>query len=162
MLSRRWSRSFLIPYLIGLSGYKLFFNGSTRGLVSSWAWGIAHILWTCLTFGYLWTEFPILSGIIGFEIHSFAVIYIGRLGLLAILSFLFLCFIVIELGWTPEKMALWFQSLKKTETQKTNEEIADEELKLISIQFLKLLPLLKILKKKLRLIIPQTKKRPQF
>jgi S-DNA-T family DNA segregation ATPase FtsK/SpoIIIE len=118
--------AFLIPYLIGLSGYKLFFNGSTRGLVSSWAWGIAHILWTCLTFGYLWTEFPILSGIIGFEIHSFAVIYIGRLGLLAILSFLFLCFIVIELGWTPEKMALWFQSLKKTETQKINEEIADE------------------------------------
>jgi S-DNA-T family DNA segregation ATPase FtsK/SpoIIIE len=45
---------------------------------------------------------------------------------LAILSFLFLCFIVIELGWTPEKMALWFQSLKKTETQKINEEIADE------------------------------------
>ncbi|MCH1433331.1 MAG: DNA translocase FtsK 4TM domain-containing protein, partial [Flavobacteriaceae bacterium] len=118
--------AFLIPYLIGLSGYKLFFNGTTRGLVSSWAWGIAHILWTCLTFGYLWTEFPILSGIIGFEIHSFALIYIGRLGLLAILSFLFLCFIVIELGWTPEKMALWFQSLKKTETQKINEEIADE------------------------------------
>ena len=118
--------AFLIPYLIGLSGYKLFFNVNARGLVSSWAWGIAHILWTCLTFGYLWTEFPILSGIIGFEIHSFAVIYIGRLGLLAILSFLFLCFIVIELGWTPEKITLWFQSLEKTETQKTNEEIADE------------------------------------
>ena len=118
--------AFLIPYLIGLSGYKLFFNGSTKGLISPLAWGIAHILWTCLAFGYVWTEFPILSGIIGFEIHSFAVIYIGRLGLLAILSFLFLCFIVIELGWTPEKMALWSQSLKKTETQKTNEEIADE------------------------------------
>ena len=118
--------AFLIPCLIGLSGYKLFFNGSTKGLISLWAWGIAHILWTCLAFGYVWTEFPVLSGIIGFEIHSFAVIYIGRLGLLAILSFLFLCFIVIELGWTPEKMALWFQSLKKTETQKTNEEIADK------------------------------------
>ena len=118
--------AFLIPYLIGLSGYKLFFNGSTKGLISSWAWGIAHILWTCLAFGYVWTEFPILSGIIGFEIHSFAVIYIGRLGLLAILSFLFLCFIVIELGWTPEKMTLWFKSLKKTKTQKTNEEIAVE------------------------------------
>lgn len=118
--------AFLIPYLIGLSGYKLFFNGSTKGLISSWAWGIAHILWTCLAFGYVWTEFPILSGIIGFEIHSFAVIYIGRLGLLAILSFLFLCFIVIKLGWTPEKMTLWFKSLKKTKTQKTNEEIAVE------------------------------------
>ena len=53
-------------------------------------------------------------------------IYIGRLGLFAILSFLFLCFLVIELGWTPEKMALWLHSLKKTETQKTNEEIAYE------------------------------------
>jgi S-DNA-T family DNA segregation ATPase FtsK/SpoIIIE len=30
------------------------------------------------------------------------------------------------LGWTPEKITLWFQSLEKTETQKTNEEIADE------------------------------------
>ena len=118
--------AFLIPFLIGLSGYKLFFNGSARGLLSLWAWGIAHILWTCLAFGYVWTEFPILSGIIGFEIYSFAVIYIGRLGLLAILSFLFLCFIVIELGWTPEKMTLWFKSLKKTKTQKTNEEIAVE------------------------------------
>ena len=30
------------------------------------------------------------------------------------------------MGWTPEKITLWFQSLEKTETQKTNEEIADE------------------------------------
>ena len=69
---------------------------------------------------------PFYLELLVLKFTPFAVIYIGRLGLLAILSFLFLCFIVIELGWTPEKMALWFQSLKKTETQKTNEEIADE------------------------------------
>ena len=122
--------AFLIPYLVGLSGYKLFFSGSTQGLIRSWAWGIAHILWTCLAFGYFWTELPILSGIIGFEIHAFAVIYVGRLGLLAILSFLFLCFIVIELGWTPEKMASWFQGLKHNGEEKTAAEYPEEEIEM--------------------------------
>ena len=107
--------AFLIPYLIGLSGFKLFFNRNAINLVRSWAWGLAHMLWACLAFGYLWSEFPILSGIIGFEIHAIVVTYIGRLGLLAILLFVFLCFIVVELGWTPVKMYSWFQGLKGTE-----------------------------------------------
>ncbi len=123
--------AFLIPYLIGLSGYKLFFDVSIKGLVSSWGWGLAHMLWTCLAFGYFWTDFPILSGIIGYEIHSFAVIYIGRLGLLAILVFLFLCFLVIELEWTPEKMIEWFKGLQKNEPHnESKENFSDEELQL--------------------------------
>ena len=87
--------AFIFPYLIGLSGYKLFFGNTIKGLIISWGWGLAHIIWTCMMFGYFWSEFPIFSGIIGYEIHSFSVIYIGRLGLLAILVFLFLCFLVL-------------------------------------------------------------------
>ncbi|MDG1652341.1 MAG: DNA translocase FtsK 4TM domain-containing protein [Flavobacteriaceae bacterium] len=119
--------AFFIPYLIGLSGYKLFFQGSTSKLVTSWAWGLAHMLWTCLAFGYFWTDYPISSGVIGYELHSFAVIYIGRLGLLSILAFVFLCFIVIEFGWTPEKMAQWVKSLSKEKPEVT-ENMPDENL----------------------------------
>ena len=119
--------AFFIPYLIGLSGYKLFFKGSTSKLVTSWAWGLAHMLWTCLAFGYFWTDYPISSGVIGYELHSFAVIYIGRLGLLSILAFVFLCFIVIEFGWTPEKMAQWVKSLSKEKPEVT-ENMPDENL----------------------------------
>ena len=118
--------AFIFPYLIGISGYKLFFNGDTSGLISSWGWGLAHIIWTSLAFGYFWTEFPILSGIIGYEIHSFAVIYIGRLGLLSILVFLFLCFLVVELEWTPEKMVKWLKSLQKNVTNESNENLSNE------------------------------------
>ena len=121
--------AFIFPYLIGLSGYKLFFDGSTKRLISSWAWGIAHVLWTCLAFGYFWTESPILSGIIGYEMYSFSVIYIGRLGLLAVLMFLFLCFIVIELGWTPEKMILWFRGLNTKEENTNDENLSEVGLK---------------------------------
>jgi len=118
--------AFIFPYLIGISGYKLFFNGDTSGLISSWGWGLAHIIWTSLAFGYFCTEFPILSGIIGYEIHSFAVIYIGRLGLLSILVFLFLCFLVVELEWTPEKMVKWLKSLQKNVINESNENLSNE------------------------------------
>lgn len=113
--------AFLIPYLMGLTGFKLFFGATTTRLVHAWAWGLAHMLWACLMFGYVWTEFPILSGIIGFEIHAFAITYIGRLGLLAILIFVLLCFLVVELGWTPEKMSSWFKGFNQSE------EVAKEE-----------------------------------
>jgi S-DNA-T family DNA segregation ATPase FtsK/SpoIIIE len=85
------------------------------------------MLWTCLAFGYFWTDYPISSGVIGYELHSFAVIYIGRLGLLSILAFVFLCFIVIEFGWTPEKMAQWVKSLSKEKPEVT-ENMPDENL----------------------------------
>ena len=40
------------PYLLGLTGYKLFFNSKTNHLISSWAWGISHLIWLCITLGY--------------------------------------------------------------------------------------------------------------
>lgn len=95
--------AFLFPYLLGRTGVSLFFNGTTATLLSKWSWGIAHALWGCLAFGFF-NAFPILSGVIGFEMHSFLVAFIGKIGLLCILVFVFLCFIVIELGWTPDNL----------------------------------------------------------
>ncbi|MDA0794265.1 MAG: DNA translocase FtsK 4TM domain-containing protein [Bacteroidetes bacterium] len=124
--------AFLIPYLMGLTGFKLFFGATTTRLVHAWAWGLAHMLWACLMFGYVWTEFPILSGIIGFEIHAFAITYIGRLGLLAILMFVLLCFSVVELGWTPEKISSWFKAFNQSEEVAKEESDSKEDVELNS------------------------------
>ena len=105
--------AFLFVYLIVLTGFKLFFQGSTARLALNWAWGIAHILWCSIVLAFVWVEAPLFSGIIGFEIHGFLTTYIGRLGLLGGLLFIFLCFIVIELGWTPEHILSWIKSFKK-------------------------------------------------
>ena len=105
--------AFLFVYLVGLTGFKLFFQGSTARLALNWAWGIAHILWCSIVLAFVWVEAPLFSGIIGFEIHGFLTTYIGRLGLLGGLLFIFLCFIVIELGWTPEHILSWIKSFKK-------------------------------------------------
>ena len=105
--------AFLFPYLLGITGYKLFFKAATDQLLSQWAWGIAHALWSCLAFGFLSESYPLLSGVVGYEMHLFLVAFIGKAGLFGILLFTFLCFIVIELEWTPEKMRFALQQFFK-------------------------------------------------
>jgi S-DNA-T family DNA segregation ATPase FtsK/SpoIIIE len=112
------------PYLLGLTGYKLFFNSKTNHLISSWAWGISHLIWLCITLGYFFPTEILLSGIVGFEINVFMTSYIGSVGVLTSLAFFFLCFIVIELDWTPEKMKQWWIGSKNKEVENkiTNDE----------------------------------------
>ena len=112
------------PYLLGLTGYKLFFNSKTNHLISSWAWGISHLIWLCITLGYFFPTDILLSGIVGFEINVFMISYIGSVGVLTSLAFFFLCFIVIELEWTPEKMKQWWIGSKNKEVENkiTNDE----------------------------------------
>jgi S-DNA-T family DNA segregation ATPase FtsK/SpoIIIE len=112
------------PYLLGLTGYKLFFNSKTNRLISSWAWGITHLIWLCISLGYFFPTEILLSGIVGYEINAFLTSYIGRVGVFASLAFFFLCFIVIELEWTPEKMKQWWlgDKNKEVENKITNEE----------------------------------------
>jgi len=112
------------PYLLGLTGYKLFFNSKTNHLISSWAWGISHLIWLCITLGYFFPTEILLSGIVGHEINVFMISYIGSVGVLTSLAFFFLCFIVIELEWTPEKMKQWWIGSKNKEVENkiTNDE----------------------------------------
>ena len=112
------------PYLLGLTGYKLFFNSKTNHLISSWAWGISHLIWLCITLGYFFPTEILLSGVVGFEINVFMISYIGSVGVLTSLAFFFLCFIVIELEWTPEKMKQWWIGSKNKEVENkiTNDE----------------------------------------
>lgn len=112
------------PYLLGLTGYKLFFNSKTNHLISSWAWGISHLIWLCITLGYFFPTEILLSGIVGIEINVFMISYIGSVGVLTSLAFLFLCFIVLELEWTPEKMKQWWIGSKNKEVENkiTNDE----------------------------------------
>ena len=65
-----------------------------------------------------------LAGLVGFEINVFMINYIGSVGVLTSLAFFFLCFIVIELEWTPEKMKQWWIGSKNKEVENkiTNDE----------------------------------------
>jgi S-DNA-T family DNA segregation ATPase FtsK/SpoIIIE len=120
------------PYLLALSGYKFFFDRNKKNLISSWSWGITHLLWLSISLGYFLPNEILLSGIVGYEINIFFSNYIGSIGIFTLLAFIFLCFIVIELGWTPEKMKHWLSQISKKNSQNknTNEEILTESVPL--------------------------------
>ena len=117
--------SFIIIYLLIISGFKLFFDKKNNALVVKWSWGILHTIWLTIATGYFIPSEPLYSGIIGYEINKFLIDYIGRIGILSGLVFFFLCFIVFQLGWTPEKMKVWIISFfKKNEL---NQNIENNE-----------------------------------
>ena len=117
--------SFIIIYLLIISGFKLFFDKKNNTLIVKWSWGILHTIWLTIATGYFIPSEPLYSGIIGYEINKFLIDYIGRIGILSVLVFFFLCFIVFQLGWTPEKMKVWIISFfKKNEL---NQNIENNE-----------------------------------
>ena len=116
--------SLLFSYLLCLSGFKLFFDRNTEKILSNWSWGISHIIWLTIFLGYLFPSDPIYCGIVGYELNLILKTYVGEIGVLAILIFFFMCFVVIQLKWTPENIQLWWEKLwnkiKKSENLNEN------------------------------------------
>ena len=119
--------SLLFPYLLCLSGFKLFFDINTEKILSNWSWGISHIIWLTIFLGYLFPSNPIYCGVVGYELNLILKTYIGEIGVLAILIFFFLCFVVIQLKWTPENIQLWWDRLTNTnnKTENLNENFGE-------------------------------------
>jgi len=83
------------------------------------------IIWTTLLSGYLSNYFPIQSGIVGFEINSFLKTYIGNIGVILIISFIFVLSIAILWNITPYSL---FTLLKNTtQVNKQKEKSFDDD-----------------------------------
>ena len=106
--------SIIFTYLLCLSGFKLFFGQSTEKIILNWSWGIAQIIWLSVFLGYLFPSNPIYCGIVGYELNLILKAYVGEIGVLAIIIFFFMCIVVIQLKWTPEKIQMiWDKFLNK-------------------------------------------------
>ena len=115
--------SFILVYLILKTGIILFFSKSSKKILKNWSWGFFYIIWLSIALGFFYRVNPLLGGIVGYEINSIIVDFIGDIGLIILLSFFFLCFIVIEFNWNPDK-------LKKIFSKEPNKTSTSEELKI--------------------------------
>ena len=101
--------SFIISFLLFISGLSYFVGADSSKLVNKWTWGFLTTIWFSLFFGYFFTN-PILGGAVGFEITDFITIYTGDIGVITLLVFGFISFIVLKIKLTPEIM---YDTLKK-------------------------------------------------
>ena len=113
--------SFILPILLFISGLTLFVNADLEKLFNRWFWGILIMIWISLFFGYYSSNY-IYSGSIGFEVNEFLKIYIGEIGIVSILIFGLLTYLVVRLKVTPEKVVDFFKKMYP----KVKSELIDE------------------------------------
>ncbi len=101
--------SFIISFLLFISGLSYFVGADSSKLVNKWTWGFLATIWFSLFFGHFFTN-PILGGAVGFEITDFITIYTGDIGVITLLVFGFISFIVLKIKLTPE---IIYDTLKK-------------------------------------------------
>ncbi len=112
--------AYMFVYLLFLTGKAYFFKQTNTNLLKRWAWGMLQMLWLCVTLAFFYNYSPIIAGLVGFEINRFLITYIGSAGLIILLLFFLLCFLVLELNWTPEKIKAWLTPT----VSKTSDEVS--------------------------------------
>jgi S-DNA-T family DNA segregation ATPase FtsK/SpoIIIE len=122
--------SYFIVYLLSITGFIFFFNTRKEKLLGQWTWGLYYTLWFALLFGYYSNLFPVLSGVMGFEITDFITDYIGSIGTGVLLIFGSLIFIVLHWKVTPELILLKI----KSDSKEGSEIIVNENFNNIKVE----------------------------
>ena len=105
--------SYILVYLVFITGCILFFNTSKHKLVSRWLWGLLYMIFICLSLSLFHKNSPILAGVVGYEISSFITDYVGKIGFISFLIFFFLCLIVLNWNFRPENILFHINKLNK-------------------------------------------------
>ena len=119
--------SFIIPVVLSITSYYLLLEKKIFQLIGSWTWAIIYMLWISTLAGYIQEISSIPSGIVGYEINMFLLDYIGNIGIVLLLSFSGLSFLVIKLNITPKKSIDFIKSLFKTKDLNQSKEIFEPE-----------------------------------
>ena len=119
--------SFIIPIILSITSYYLLLEKKIFQLIGSWTWAIIYMLWISTLAGHIQEISSIPSGIVGYEINMFLLDYIGNIGIVLLLSFSGLSFLVIKLNFTPKKSIDFIKSLFKTKDLNQSKEIFEPE-----------------------------------
>ncbi|MGB1862548.1 MAG: DNA translocase FtsK 4TM domain-containing protein, partial [Flavobacteriaceae bacterium] len=120
--------SFILPIILFVSSYYILFNKKIFDLFGKINWLLLLLIWTTILSGYLRSYFPVQSGLVGFEVNLFLESYIGKVGILLILTFSFIISIAILFNITPSGILDLITNLfKAKESDILNSEIDLEE-----------------------------------
>ena len=104
--------SFVFPYLLCITGLYLFLSIELKGLLGKWVWGLVFLLWTSVALGFFASDFPLLGGLVGYEMNDFLQDYIGKIGVMLLLLFGLTVIMVRLFKLTPDDIAQYFKSKK--------------------------------------------------
>lgn len=121
--------SILFALLTSLSGVTILLNTSIEALKKRWFWGTLVVIWISIFLGFF--NSSILSGIIGFETNDFLQDYLGKIGTLVLLFFLFLTYLIIRFKISSDIISKYLDNLKSKKNKsleeiQTNQDLTNE------------------------------------
>ena len=113
--------SFVFPFLLAITGLYLFLGLELKGLISKWIWGLVGVIWGSIALGFFAADFPLLGGLVGYEMNDFLQDYTGKIGVFLILLFMLMVILVRLFNFTPEGFANFFRRQKRQITSELND-----------------------------------------
>ena len=107
--------AFMLVFLFFTSGARILLQTNLKRIISSWNWGLLGMLWTAVTLGFVDRKLAVLSGIIGIELNEYLQAFLGKIGLVILLLFLLVTYIILRFKITPEVVG---EKVKSTKTSK--------------------------------------------
>ena len=120
--------SFILAFLIMLTGTFFFLNLDRTKLVSRWFWGLLVMMWLSVLFGFIGEKEPLLGGTVGFELNDLLQSYIGKLGVVLLLTFILITYLALRLKLTPEGVFNFIKERKEKLQSELSGEIEASEL----------------------------------
>ena len=129
--------AFIIAYQLCLTGVKILLKKKLSTIIIAWNWSLFIMLWLSVSLGFMYQSYAPLSGIIGYEINDYLQSFIGKTGLIILLSFLLIAYIILRYKVTFDtlldkikregKKVAVFDTNEHSDTQvvKTDNEISE-------------------------------------
>ena len=114
--------AFTIAFQFFLSGFYILIQKKISRIIISWNWGLLIMLWISISFGFLKNKYAVLSGVIGFEINEYTQTFIGKTGLILVLAFLFITYLIIRHKVTLDA---FIESIKQKRIERKVKELLD-------------------------------------
>ena len=116
--------AFIIAFQVFLTGVNILIKKKLSKVVISWNWALIAMLWVSICLGFTHSNYGLLSGIIGFEINEYLQAFIGKTGLVILLSFFFITYIVLRYKVTFDK---FLENYKRNQEKRKAEELIQNE-----------------------------------
>ncbi|WP_299157404.1 DNA translocase FtsK [uncultured Tenacibaculum sp.] len=121
--------SFLIPITLFLTGARVLLQANLKKIITSWNWGLLIMLWFSIALGFVEKKNALLSGVIGFEINEYLQTFLGKTGVIILLLFFLLTYLITRFSITPEKINERIKTSKENDlARKESTEITSNEL----------------------------------
>ncbi|MGG8497865.1 DNA translocase FtsK 4TM domain-containing protein [Tenacibaculum sp. TC6] len=108
--------AFILNVVLFFTGARIVLQTNLKKIITSWNWGLLGMLWTSITLGFVEHKYAVLSGIIGFELNEYLQTFIGKTGLIILLLFFFISYLIIRFSIDPDTI------VENLETKKQEKE----------------------------------------